>query len=179
MNDYSPMETETPSAVVQAIIAAGEVEQADEVFRRLLPGSIPRWRRSISSSLRHWEQSPDREIIFRQWGAENAEELEALDDEQLFARWMAATSVEGRRRVALNVHEVPSTPPVRRVIVGEVHENDDIAHVVYREIVSPGHDAVRVVTLSRTEAGWRVGIDTNLLGAHALHFGPVRRVPTT
>lgn len=168
-----------PAKVVRAIITAADAGQWGAVYELVLHAHLPRWRSKLVAVLHHWERAPEGALILKQWGAESAAELEALDERSLFLRWLSATSVEARTRLAFHPQEAPTpaAPRVRRLVLGEVPEGRDLAHVLYRESVGDrGGGALRVVTLHRTEIGWRAEIDYNLLGSHGFHAGPP---PTT
>lgn len=109
--------------------------------------------------------------MLAEWGALETAELESMPDQELFARWMNAFSLEARSRLAFGVPEPPPPPAVRRIVLGSVREGSELAHVVYREIVGRG-TALRIVTLRLTPDGWKLGLDYDLLGTASLHFGP-------
>lgn len=52
------------------------------------PADLPRWRRVTLSVVRHLERQPGAASLLADWSAQNAAELEALSDEELFGRWM-------------------------------------------------------------------------------------------
>jgi hypothetical protein len=161
----------SPEAVVQAVIEATSARQWPDVFAFIDAADLPRWRRVTLSMLRHFEGSPDGAKVFAEWGARNTSELEVLPDEVLFARWMQAFTLEARLRMTCGADRAPPPPPVRRVVLGSVREGDDLAHVVYREMVGAG-TALRIATLRLTPDGWRVRVDHDLLGLASVHFGP-------
>lgn len=169
---------DTPESVVQAVLKAVSARQWREVFERMDESDIPRWRRGTLSMLRHFEQQPDAEKVFAEWGARSTSELEVLPDEELFGRWMHAFTMEARLRVVLGQAEPASPPAVQRVVLGSVREGDDLAHVVYREIVGRG-TALRIATLRLTGDCWKLRVDHDLLGLGSFHFGPPQQPGTT
>jgi hypothetical protein len=167
--------SDAPEAVIQAVIAASAARRWPDVLAFVDRSELPRWRRVTLSMLRHYEQQPNAGQLMAEWGAQHASELEPLADEELFARWMQAFTLEARMRVSLGTSD--TVPPiVERVVLGSVREGDDRAHVVYREIVGTG-TALRIATLRLTSDGWRVGVDYDLLGTASLHFAPQSQPP--
>jgi hypothetical protein len=162
--------SDTPESVVQAVLKAAAARQWREVFEWMDESDIPRWRRVTLSMLRHLEQQPDAEKYFAEWGARSTSELEVLPDEELFGRWMHAFTLEARSRVVFG-QTAGSPPAVQRVVLGSVREGNDLAHVVYREIVGRG-TALRIATLRLVGDGWKLGVDHDLLGLGSFHFGP-------
>lgn len=167
---------DSPESVVHAALEAAAAGRWRDVYRLLDAAELPRWRRVTLSMLRHIEQQPGADRALAEWGAGDAAQLELLPDEELFGRWMQAFSLQARSRMAFGPAEPPPAPTVRRVVLGSVPEGDDLAHVVYREIVGSGR-ALRIVTLRRTADGWKMGVDHDLLGVASFHFGPPQSEP--
>jgi hypothetical protein len=168
--------SDTPESVVQAVLQATAARQWREVFEWMDESDIPRWRRVTLSMLRHLEQQPGAEKVFAEWGALSTPELEALSDQELFGRWMHAFTLEARSRAVFGQGEPISPPVVQRVVLGSVREGNDLAHVVYREIVGRG-TALRITTLRLTPDGWKLTVDHDLLGLGSFHFGPAQPHP--
>jgi hypothetical protein len=164
--------SDAPEDVVHAVIEAAAVRQWGEVFKHIDDSDLPRWRRVTLSMLRHFERQPDADRIFAEWGAHDTSELELLPDAALFERWMKAFTLDARMRVAFGQTGPPAPPGVQRVVLGSVREGDDLAHVVYREIVAGGGSALRIATLRLAADGWKLRVDHDLLGVGSLHFGP-------
>lgn len=166
--------SETPESVVQAALEASAARRWEAVFHLIDKSDLPRWRRVTLSMLRHLERQPNAERIFAEWGVRDTHELESLPDAELFGRWMHAFSLEARARM---LSGEPGPPPsIRRVILGSVQEGEDLAHVLYREMVKDG-SALRITTLRRTSGGWKLKVDHDLFGAASFHFGPPQPPP--
>lgn len=121
--------------------------------------------------LRYISSQPEAQAILAEWGATDTAELEALPDEELFVRWLRASSLEARTRIAFREVSPRPAPTVQRFVLGTVSERPDLAHVLYREIVAGG-SALRIASLRQTVEGWKLGIDDELLGYSSYHFGP-------
>lgn len=167
--------SETPESVVQVALEAAAARRWEAVFHLIDKSDLPRWRRVTLSMLRHLETQPNAERIFAEWGARDTTGLEPLQDAELFARWIHAFSLEARARM---LSEEPGAPPpsIRRVVLGSVQEGEDMAHVLYREMVRDG-SALRITTLRRTSGGWKLKVDQDLFGAASFHFGPPQPPP--
>lgn len=166
---------ETPESVVQAVVDALEEGRLAEILPMIDPAELPRWRRRTLSMLRHAEAEPEGAAVLAEWGVALLPELEGLSDADLFERWLRAFSLEARMRIGFLPDHVPPPPRIRRTVLGGVREGDSLAHVLYREAAAgPGAQpgSVRIATLRRTGAGWRLGMDYDLLGYTAWHFGP-------
>lgn len=161
----------SPETVVQSVIEAAAAHGWREVFAFIDESDLPRWRRVTLSMLRHYEHQPDAARFLAEWGVHGVSELEPLGEEELFARWMQAFTLQARMRTSLGSNDL-LPPPVERVVLGSVREGEDRAHVVYRENVGTG-TALRIATLRLTNAGWKVGVDPDLLGTASLHFAPL------
>jgi hypothetical protein len=159
---------DTPESTVRAAVEAAGDRRWKDVFPLIDGSDIPRWRRVTLSMLKYFERQPDAQRVLTEWGARSAAELEALPDEELFARWLQAFSLTARWRAAGKPGEPPT---VRRVVLGSVREGDDVAHVVYRELVGSG-TALRIATLRFTADGWKLKVDHDLFGTGSLHFDP-------
>lgn len=88
---------------------------------------------------------------------------------------MHAFSLEARARM-LSGESEPPPPSVRRVVLGSVQEGEELAHVVYREMVRDG-SALRIMTLRRTAGGWKMKVGHDLFGAGSFHFGSPQPPP--
>ena len=85
------------------------------------------------------------------------EELEAITPEEFMGRIIGR--LMGSRITP--AQDPNSAVRVLRVVIGESHETENLAHVVYRRILQAPDRAqliepISVVTLRRTGAGWRV-----------------------
>jgi hypothetical protein len=119
-----------------------------------------------------------RPQLLRDWGVRDLSELEPLSPDELFVRYVAANSPGARFRQALAVSDVTideaemeeavHPPSLRRTVIGSVVEAEEgFAHVLFREHydgegsgITPN---VRMTTLVRTPAGWRLQMDGSLL----------------
>ncbi|HYW07344.1 MAG TPA: hypothetical protein VE913_10330 [Longimicrobium sp.] len=120
-----------------------------------------------------------RERIARMYGGRGtAAELAELSPQEILRFWLAASELTREVRRACEEAGVPSeaigalvaslTPRSVRKILGSVAEGDDREHVVYRERfaaeASDEDGVIRLTTLRRTSAGWRMLVDPNLMG---------------
>lgn len=167
--------SETPESVVQAALEASAAHRWEAVFHLIDKSDLPRWRRVTLSMLRHVERQPNAERVFAEWRARDTNELESLPDAELFGRWMHAFSLEARSRM-LSGESGPPPPSIRRVVLGTVQEGEELAHVLYREMVRDG-SALRTTTLRRTSGGWKLKVDHDLLAAGSFHFSPPQPPP--
>lgn len=115
-------------------------------------------------------------------------ELEKLAPPEFFIRYLAASSPAAMVRAALAVnHKRKDWPRIQEemegagrrqwVVLGEVAEGTDKAHVVYRELLGvEGYDPdsvgsdVRLTTLDFSDGRWWLRIDHTLLSQHGWGF---------
>lgn len=97
-------------------------------------------------------------------GIRSIEELEGIRPEGLMARLIARAvgSFEQQADETADAGSKPRLPErLLRVVLGETHETDELAHVVYRRLLQRGEttsllEPVRVISLQRIPSGWRV-----------------------
>lgn len=123
-----------------------------------------------------------------QWGVASFRELEALPPAEFFVRYLSVSTPAAKLRAALAVsrtpsHDVTTSLPAaeaahrrRWVVLGEVAEGTDKAHVVYRERYGAGNDAnegageVCVTTLDYVQCRWWLRLDNSLLDQQGWSF---------
>jgi hypothetical protein len=96
-------------------------------------------------------------------GISSVEELERIGPDGLMARLIARAvgSFEPHADETADAGSRPLLPDrLIRVVLGETHETDELAHVVYRRLLQRGEtttllEPVRVISLQRTPSGWR------------------------
>jgi hypothetical protein len=118
-----------------------------------------------------------------EWGVSSLRELEKLSPSEFFIRYLAASSPAAVIRAALansrkrkdwpSIQEAVELARLRQwVVLGEVTEGTDKAHVVYREFFGVERDAdsvgsdVRLTTLDFSDGRWWLRIDHTLLSQH-------------
>ena len=112
--------------------------------------------------------------------------LEKLGQVEAMARWIEAHD-PGERMRAFRLPAPPgmqapaSEPRVERAVLGTVMEDDSLAHVTYRETQRLSgnvlvEQAVRAVSLRRTEQGWRLLLNEALFGYRPLPL-PIPAAP--
>ena len=123
-----------------------------------------------------------------QWGVASFRDLQALSPAEFFIRSLAASTPAARMRTALAVSHNPPTDPAgavraaeagsRRswVVLGEVAEGTDKAHVVYRErMAASGMEGdhageIRVTTLDYADGQWWLQMGPPLLDHQGWSF---------
>ena len=123
-----------------------------------------------------------------QWGVRSFREVEALSPAEFFARYLSASTPAARIRAGLAAsHPRPedlasalraAEAAHRRtwMVLGEVGEAPDRAHVVYRTRLGSGPDGpgdageVRVTTLDHADGRWWLRIDPLLLDQQGWSF---------
>jgi hypothetical protein len=96
-----------------------------------------------------------------------------------------------RRWLMVSRGRAPTGPLLERVMLGEVFEGPDLAHVVFRErwvldtnvpAALQRGDSTRVLSVRRTPSGWRVGLGGGLLfdesGGFGIGYDPGKIDPT-
>ena len=116
-----------------------------------------------------------------EWGVSSLRELETLSPSEFFIRYLAASSPAAAVRAALaNSRKRKDWPSIQAavevarlrqwVVLGEVTEGTDKAHVVYREFFGVEYNAdssdVRLTTLDLSDGLWWLRIDHTLLSQH-------------
>lgn len=115
-----------------------------------------------------------------EWGVSSFRELEALTPAEFFIRYLSASTPAAKVRAALAVsHKPPKDLPRalqeveavyrrRWVVLGEVGEGADMAHVVYRELLTAdgANSRVTLTTLDYVDSRWWLRIDHTLLDPH-------------
>lgn len=116
-------------------------------------------------------------------GVDSPAQLESLSAIELLARHLQARSPEARVRALLAMQGRTLPAELSReamlgphyAVIGSVAEGESLAHVVYRMQVGPVPDAggmdqewmeapLRVASLKRTPAGWRLKLTHDLFG---------------
>lgn len=106
-------------------------------------------------------------------GVGSVEELKSLSPPQLMEAWLKARDIRfvlARHAERLGVTVPPETlsPDRARVLLGVVRDGDR-AHAVFRLSGDDDDAPVKVVSLVRTPAGWRMRMDHDFLGE--FHYG--------
>lgn len=168
----------TPEAILREVIAALERSDWRAVFPLMDPSDLPKWRRNILLGFSHMD-AQSAHAILAEWGVNAVEELERCSDDELFGRWLSASSPEAKRRVATSGRGAPAGPRLRRQVIGPVKEGEALVHVVYRESWEdsgrPG--ILRIATVRMTPVGWRLALDYGLLGNADWHVAPAPPPP--
>jgi hypothetical protein len=109
---------------------------------------------------------------------ESVSVLEQLNPMEAMVRWIEAHDPGERLRafrlpVPPGIPTPAAEPKVERVVLGTVMEDDSVAHVTYRETHRLSSNAlveqaVRAVSLRRTDQGWRLLLDEPLFGYRPL-----------
>lgn len=176
MTGSGPSDDESPDAVVRSVIAALNERRWDDVLRAVDPAELDRWRRNVLAAAQRFF-ADDRDGAQAQWEVGGFNELEPLSAEDLFCRWLAASSPESRMRAAFRTPDPPPGPSIVRTVLGSVREGDAVAHVVYRESRGAPGDfraAPRIATLRHTRSGWKMVIDYQMMGNLGWHVAPAR-----
>lgn len=123
-------------------------------------------------------------------GVRSPEEVEALAADELLARHLQARDPRWQFRVwaEREGHDVPpetagEAPPIpERIVIGAVHEEEDLAHVLYRyrpREAPSGHGWLEVISLRRAAGDWRLIPAGDLFGEGSVSyiFGPADAGP--
>jgi hypothetical protein len=170
---------QSPEAVVRGVIAALEASDWSTVLPLVDPTDLPKWKRNTLQALAHMDARAAPAIL-AEWGVTAAEELGRCGIEDLFARWLRASAPDAKFRVAHGDGAASDGPALHRQVIGTVYEGEELAHVVYRDKWtgqdrSPG--TLRIATVRRTPAGWRMRIDHGLLSHANWHLMPASPPP--
>lgn len=181
-----------PESLAQFHESALDAARSRERPIRLTVEDLKRYNPEMPDTVAEYQvqQFTRREADTRSWlagdyaGVETLEQMRALSLEQLFGRWLEAQAPEYRmrqamresRNPALEADLLPETLRIRRQVLGEVREGENLAHVVHRFRWEAGSELepdgeVRVTTLHRTPAGWRMIWSPEFLGTSNWSFG--------
>ncbi|HET9986133.1 MAG TPA: hypothetical protein VFQ38_21210 [Longimicrobiales bacterium] len=123
----------------------------------------------------------DAHLVREFAGVRSPEELEALAADELLARHLEARDPRWQFRVWAEragrdvppeiAGEVPPVPD--RIVIGAVHEDEDLAHVLYRcrpRGAPPGQGWLEVGSLRRSAEGWRLIPSGDLFGEGSVSY---------
>lgn len=181
---------DAPEAVVRAAFAAYEAKQWSDFAALVHPDALDEFRKQQLLMAKAWEHRPrmaevrdstmpaavaeyfDRmqDKIGARIGnpalrsfarVKTLEELEALTPQEFLARYLEATSPKP------NPEDPMYQPPVaKREIIGDVREDADQVHVVYRVRTDVGRygrtEQVEVLPVRRAGTAWRIMLNNDL-----------------
>jgi hypothetical protein len=170
---------ESPETVVRDVVTALEAKDWSAVLPLVNPADLPKWKRNVLHVFANIEGRAAAAVL-AEWGVAAVEDLEQLDVGDLFLRWLRASAPDAKFRIAGGGDAAPDGPALHRQVIGEVYEGPEVAHVVYRDTWT-GPDlsrgTLRVATVQRTPAGWRMRVDHELLGHANWHLMPQSTPP--
>lgn len=112
-------------------------------------------------------------------GIETLDQLQQLEPSEMLLRFLQTRTPEYQRRQTVREGRIPAPddnlPPEERQVLGAVREGEALAHVVFRSTsdflrneIPPMLD---VVTLRRTDAGWRIVFRVEPPGINPFSYG--------
>jgi hypothetical protein len=179
MNDVAAQtRISRPRDVVAAAFAAQDAGDVRALIRLVDPEAMAAFKERQLDADSMFSQFPDErgmreerprrtmlQVVFR---VKDRAEFQQLPPEEVLRRWFEQLR-KGRAQVVM---QWPAAKLTRREILGEVADTGHRVHVVFRENEPPppmpgfslGVDPrIRVITVRRTAAGWRVGLNGGLV----------------
>lgn len=163
-----------PADVVREIVAAlAERRWGDVLARMDRVDLVERWEVGTRAMLRSGRWVPAA-VLAAEWGIAPPDAADGLSVDDLFIRWLAASSPEARIRAAWGGSPRPSAPRIRRKVLGAVARDEDHVEVAYEEAwdIPPRPPEVRSITLRRTVEGWKALVDHDLLANARWNVAP-------